>query len=136
MKSTLALAAAASLLCACVLPETQREPPPKPFAGTRWLLVTERALPQAPYLEFGDGAVTGYTGCNRIMGRYVQDAVGAGAIVFSAIASTKRMCDPVAMVVEDRVLAVLRTSTNVRVTGDQLRIDGSAGALDFRAAPR
>ena len=40
------------------------------------------------------------------------------------------------MAVEERLLAVLRTSTNVRVTGDALRIDGSAGALDFKAAPR
>jgi hypothetical protein len=44
------------------------------------------------------------------------------------------MCDGVAMAIEDRMLSVLRSSTNVRVVVDTLRIDGSAGALDFRAA--
>jgi heat shock protein HslJ len=120
------------LLAACLGIPVKREPPPLPFVGTKWVLVTERKLPgEPPYLEFGDGAVTGYSGCNRIMGRYLQDAVGAGAIVFSSIASTKRMCDDVLMAVEDRMLNVLRTSTSVRVTGNALKIDGSAGSLEF-----
>ncbi len=120
------------LLAACLGIPVKREPPPLPFVGTKWVLVTERRLAgEQPYLEFGDGAVTGYSGCNRIMGRYLQDAVGAGAIVFSSIASTKRMCDDVLMAVEDRMLNVLRTSTSVRVTGNALKIDGSAGSLEF-----
>jgi heat shock protein HslJ len=123
------------LLAACPLVPVKREPPPLPFVGTKWMLVTERkVVGEAPYLEFGDGAVTGSSGCNRIMGRYLQDTIGAGAIVFSSIASTKKMCDPVAMAIEDRMLSVLRSSTNVRVTADTMRIDGSAGALDFKAA--
>lgn len=125
------------LLAACPLVPVKREPPPAPFVGTKWMLVTERQLEgQAPYLEFGDGAVTGFTGCNRVMGRYVQDAIGAGAIVFSTLATTKKLCDVVPMAIEERMLGVLRSSTNVRVTGEALRIDGSAGGLDFRAAPR
>ncbi len=133
----LAAMALAALLAGCQWVPVKREPPALPFSGTRWMLVTERKLAgEAPYLEFGDGAVTGSSGCNRIMGRYIQDSVGAGAIVFSSIASTKRLCDDVAMAVEERILAVLRTSTSVRVTGDTLRIDGSAGALDFKAATR
>ena len=120
------------LHAACLGIPVKREPPPLPFVGTKWVLVTERRLAgEQPYLEFGDGAVTGYSGCNRIMGRYLQDAVGAGAIVFSSIASTKRMCDDVLMAVEDRMLNVLRTSTSVRVTGNALKIDGSAGSLEF-----
>ena len=128
-----ALLACAGFLAACNGPAV-REPPPLPFTGTKWMLATERAhAGEAPFLEFGDGAMSGSSGCNRIMGRYVQDSVGAGAIVFSSIASTKRLCDAAAMAVEDRLLGVLRTSTNVQVTGDTLRIDGSAGRLDFRA---
>ena len=128
------LLAAGALLAGCPLAPVKREPPPLPFTGTTWMLVTERKLPgDPPHLEFGDGAVTGFSGCNRIMGRYLQDTVGAGAIVFSSIASSKRLCDDVLMAVEERMLNVLRTSTNVRVTGDKLRIDGSAGALDFQA---
>jgi heat shock protein HslJ len=67
------------------------------------------------------------------MGRYVQDAIGAGAIVFRSIATTKRMCEDPRMAVEERVINVLRSSTNVKVTGNTLRIDGSAGKLDFTA---
>lgn len=122
------------VLSACLSSPIKREPPPAPFAGTKWMLVTERKLEgELPFLEFGDGAVSGSTGCNRIMGRYVQDSLGAGAIIFSAIASTKRMCADPSMAIEDKMLGVLRTSTNVKVTGDRLRIDGSAGALDFIA---
>jgi heat shock protein HslJ len=131
MKRLLALAVL-PLLAACPWIPVQREPPPLPFIGTKWVLVTERKLAsEQPYLEFGDGAVTGFSGCNRIMGRYQQDAVGAGAIVFSSIASTKRMCDDVLMAIEDRMLNVLRTSTSVRVTVNVLKIDGSAGSLEF-----
>ena len=129
-----ALLAGGALLAGCQFAPVKREPPPLPFTGTKWMLVTERKLEgEAPYLEFGDGAVTGSSGCNRVMGRYIQDTVGAGAIVFSSVATTKRLCDGVSMAVEDRILSVLRTSTNVRVTGDALRIDGSPGALDFKA---
>lgn len=131
-----ALAAVATLLAACQLVPVKREPPPLPFTGTKWVLVTERRLTgEQPWLEFGDGAVSGFSGCNRVMGRYLQDTVGAGAIVFSSVSTTKKLCEDTLMAVEDRMLAVLRTSTNVRVTGDTLRIDGSAGALDFKAAP-
>ena len=128
----LAALAALPLLAACVGVPVKREPAPLPFTGTKWKLVTERKLGgEPPYLEFGDGAVTGFSGCNRIMGRYLQDSIGAGAIVFSTLATSKRQCDDVLMAIEDRMLGVLRSSTNVRVTGNALRIDGSAGSLDF-----
>lgn len=122
------------VLPACLGSPIKREPPPASFTGTKWSLVTERRVEgEQPFLEFGDGAVSGSTGCNRIMGRYVQDSLGAGAIIFSAIASTKRMCADPLMAIEDKMLGVLRTSTSVKVTGDRLRLDGSAGALDFIA---
>jgi heat shock protein HslJ len=122
------------LLPACGIGDVKREPPPLPFVGTKWMLVTERKVTgELPFLEFGDGAVSGYSGCNRVMGRYIQDTVGAGAIVFSSISSTKRLCEDPLMAIESRMLSVLRSSTNVRVTGNALRIDGSAGALDFKA---
>lgn len=130
------LAAASLSLAACVGAPVKREPPPLSFTGTKWLLVTERKVAgEAPYLEFGDGAVTGYAGCNRIMGRYAQDAVGAGAIVFSSLSTSKRLCDPVSNAIEERVLSVLHSSTSVRVVADTLRIDGSAGFLEFRGLP-
>lgn len=124
----------AALGAACAMAPPVREPPPLPFTGTKWTLVTERKLEgEQPYLEFGDGAVSGYSGCNRLMGRYIQDTVGAGAIVFSSIATSKRMCEDHLMAIEERIIAVLRSSTNVKVTGNTLRIDGSAGQLNFTA---
>lgn len=126
--------ALSTTLFACQSVPVKRELPPASFTGTKWMLVTERKVDgEQPFLEFGDGAVSGSTGCNRIMGRYVQDSLGAGAIIFSSIASTKRMCADTLMAIEEKVLGVLRSSTNVKVTGDRLRIDGSAGALDFIA---
>lgn len=127
-----ALSAAALVAPACQLVPVKREPPPLPFTGTQWKLVTERKLAgEQPYLEFGDGAVTGFSGCNRIIGRYVQDTVGAGAIVFSSVSTSKKLCEPAVMAVEERILSVLRSSTSVRVTGNTLKIDGSAGTLEL-----
>ncbi len=121
------------LVAGCNYVPVNREPPPLPFTGTKWMLVTERKLEKRPYLEFGDGVVTGFGGCNRVMGRYQQDAVGAGAIVFTSIASARMMCEPVLMTVEDRILAVLRSSTSVFVKANTLQLDGSAGTLRFVA---
>jgi heat shock protein HslJ len=130
------LALAAALLASCANAPAVREPPPLPFTGTKWSLVTERKLAgEQPWLEFGDGAVTGFSGCNRIMGRYMQDSIGAGAIVFSTIGASKRMCEDHLMAIEDRMMGVLRSSTSVKVTGNTMRLDGSAGSLNFNAPP-
>lgn len=134
MKRTVLFALAALLTGAgCNYVPIYREPPPAPFTGTKWMLVTERTLMTPPYLEFGDGIVTGFGGCNRVMGRYQQDAVGAGSIVFTNIASARMMCEPVLMGIEDRILAVLRSSTSVHVKANTLQLDGSAGTLRFIA---
>jgi heat shock protein HslJ len=134
MKRIAPLALAAALAgTGCNYLPVNREPPPLPFTGTKWMLITERTLQTPPYLEFGDGAVTGFGGCNRVMGRYQQDSVGAGSIVFTSIASARMMCDPVLMTIEDKILAVLRSSTSVYVKGNTLQLDGSAGTLRFVA---
>ena len=122
-------------LAACNM-DPKREPPPKPFTGTKWLMQLEvPAEGEAPYLQFGDGHVSGYTGCNRLNGRYQQDAVGAGAIVFTQVMTSKRACEPRIMTIEARILEVLGSSTSVGVLADTMRLDGSAGKLEFRAAP-
>jgi heat shock protein HslJ len=123
-------------LAACGYTNPVREPPPKPFTGTKWLLVTERKpTGEPPYLEFGDGAVSGYSGCNRVVGRYMMDSVGAGAIIFSTLSASKRLCEDPTMAVEERMIAVLRSSTAFKILGDTMRIDGSAGSLNFVAEP-
>lgn len=136
MMARVALVALALALAACNT-DPKREPPPKPFTGTKWLLILEVPVQgdAVPFLQFGDGHVSGFTGCNILNGRYRQDAVGAGAIVFTQVATSKRGCEPRAMSIETRILDVLGSSTGVQVLGDTMRIDGSAGKLDFIAAP-
>ena len=130
-----AFAALALTLAACNM-DPKREPPPKPFTGTKWLLQLEvPSEGEAPFLQFGDGHVSGFTGCNRLNGRYQQDAVGAGAIVFTQVSVSKRGCEARLMTIESRILEVLGSSTSVQVVADTMRIDGSAGKLDFRAPP-
>ena len=123
-----ALVATLALGVAACNMDPKREPPPKPFTGTKWLLQLEvPAEGEAPYLQFGDGHVSGYTGCNRLNGRYQQDAVGAGAIVFTQVMTSKRGCEPRLMTIEARILEVLGSSTSVGVLADTMRIDGSGG---------
>jgi heat shock protein HslJ len=66
------------------------------------------------------------------MGRHAGRG-GRAAIVFSSIASARMMCEPVLMTIEDRILAVLRSSTSVHVKANTLQLDGSAGTLRFIA---
>jgi Zn-finger nucleic acid-binding protein len=113
---------------------TPKEPPPKPFAGTRWMLVLD--IPrggEAPWLRFGDERMEGYGGCNRIEARYVLDTVGAGAIAVGRIETGRRGCDPGVQAAENRMLEVLQAASSYAVTGSMLSMTGSGGTLWFRA---
>src|ERR1043165_8581542 len=69
-------------------------PPPKPLAGTKWVVILELPLKgEQPYFQFGDGRVEGFGGCNQVTARYVQDTVGARAIAFGRIETGRRGCD-------------------------------------------
>jgi hypothetical protein len=58
----------------------------KPFVGTRWEVILELPLAgEQPSFRFGDGRMEGFAGCNRVNARYVQDTVGARAIVIGRI---------------------------------------------------
>lgn len=126
-------ALAALLLAACAT--TSREPPPKPFAGTRWNAVLE--LPpagEAPWVRFGDGRMEGYGGCNRIAARYVQDSVGARAIAIGRIQGGFNACDRSTRDAEDRFVEVLQSVSSYTIVGDAMAMTGSAGTVRFRAA--
>src|SRR5260221_8150238 len=57
----IALVAALAFLAACAA--ARKEPPPKPFAGTRWQVVLELPLAgEQPNMRFGDGRVEGFGG--------------------------------------------------------------------------
>jgi heat shock protein HslJ len=130
-----ALASLLLILAACGSLQ-KKEPPPKPFAATRWNVILERPpAGEAPWLEFGDGHMEGFGGCNRIAARYVQDAVGARAIAIGRIESGRRACDAQAQAAETRILEVLQNVSSYTIIADTMTMSGSAGTLRLRAAP-
>lgn len=122
-----------ALVAACATPS--KEPPPKPFAGTRWQVDLELPLAgEPPFVRFGDGRVEGFAGCNRIAARYVQDTVGARAIAIGRIQGGQHACDRSARDAEDHILEVLQSASSYSITGDTMTMTGSAGTLRFHAA--
>ena len=131
----LAVAAVAFIVCACAT-TSNKEPPPKPFAGTRWQLVMD--IPPTgdrPYVRFGDGLMEGFGGCSRFSARYVQDTVGARAIAIGRMQVERRLCDTRAAAAEARTLEVLQAASSYSITADAMSMTGSAGTVRFKAAP-
>jgi len=121
------------VLGACATP---KEPPAKPFVGTRWQALLELPLAgEQPYIRMGDGRLEGFGGCNHLNARYIQDTVGARAIAFGVFSKSKRMCDASVQDAEDRLLEVLQAASSYAITGDILTMTGSGGTLRFRALP-
>jgi heat shock protein HslJ len=128
-----ALTVVAFLAAACAA--TQKEPPPKPFAATKWQLVMD--IPpagEAPYVRFGDGRMEGFSGCSKFVARYVQDSVGARAIAIGRIEVDRRLCEPSPRAAEMRMLEVLQSVSSYSITADALSMTGSGGTLKFQAA--
>jgi heat shock protein HslJ len=122
------------LVAGCATPT--KEPPPKPFTGTRWAVVLELPLPgEPPNFRFGDGRMEGFGGCNQVTARYVQDTVGARYITLGRIEAGRRSCDPAAQSAEAHVLSVLQAVTSYTITQDAMVMSGSAGSLRFIALP-
>jgi heat shock protein HslJ len=133
MKRWITLTLAAPLLFACAGAK-EKEPPPKPFIGTRWQVLLELPMTgEQPNFRFGDGRMEGFGGCNRVTARFVQDAVGARAIAIGRIESGRRGCDASVQAAEQRMLEVLQTVSSYAITADTLTMSGSAGTLKFRA---
>ena len=124
-----------SLACGCAGINPNKEPPPKPFAVTKWILIKENPLPgEQPYVQFGDGILQGFGGCSRFVGRYVQDTVGARAIAVGKLQIDRRLCDSMASLAESQMLDVLQAVSSYSVTADVLTMSGSGGTLRFHAA--
>ncbi|HEY2627619.1 MAG TPA: META domain-containing protein [Usitatibacter sp.] len=127
--------AAAALLAACSTPE-QREPPPKPFVGTHWMVVLELKIPgEQPNMRFGDGRVEGFGGCSKFHAPILQDSVGAGALVIRRLEVERRLCDSSVQAAEDHVLEILQSIQSYKILGDAMSMSGSAGGLKLIALP-
>jgi heat shock protein HslJ len=134
MKVTGVFPALAALLFAAACATPAREPPPKPFIGTRWQVMLELPLAgEQPNMRFGDGRVEGFGGCNKFTAQFVQDTVGARAIAIRRIDVDRRLCDAAPRAVESRMLEVLQSVSSYSVTGDTMTMTGSGGTLRFRA---
>lgn len=116
--------------------------PDKPLVGTNWIVtavITKDAEIRSQTLEevkpslliAADGAVSGSAGCNRMMGT----AQIAGTDVTFAIGTTKMMCDPQVMEVEQQVLTALDGKTTATIDSDTLtlRNPGNDTGLKLRA---
>jgi heat shock protein HslJ len=125
-----------ALAAACAT--TNKEPPPKPFANTKWEVVLEREpTPQhvRPWFVFADGVLEGMAGCNLVTARYVQDSVGANAIAIGRLSVASGGCDVRTQLVQTHILEVLQGVSSYLITVDVMTMSGSAGSLTLRAAP-
>lgn len=114
----------------------KKEPPPKPFIGTKWTVLLELPLQGTqPWVQFGDGLMEGFGGCNRIGARYVQDTVGTRFIAIGRIDRGTKACDQRNQLVEARVLETLQSVSSYRIIADGMTMQGSAGALKFISDP-
>jgi heat shock protein HslJ len=127
-------AAALAMVLAAACASTNKEPPPKPFTGTRWIATLELPLAgDQPSFRFGDGRMEGFGGCNRVSARYVQDTVGARAIAIGRMEASRRVCDASTQAAEARLLEVLQAVSSYSITADAMTMTGSGGTLRFRA---
>ncbi|MGK8500094.1 META domain-containing protein [Nocardia asiatica] len=109
--------------------------PDKPVKGTSWVVtafisdnsqIRSRALEEAqPTLTIAeDDTVSGSTGCNRLTG----SAEVAGTQIVFRVATTKMLCAPDAMEVEQSVLEALDGKTTATVDADVLTLRNDNGA--------
>ena len=116
--------------------------PDKPIKGTTWVVtglitpdaqIRSRTIDEAkPTLTIADdGAVSGTAGCNRMGGKA---DVAAADITFH-IATTKMLCSPEIMEVEQSVLKALDGKTTATVDAEVLTLRNTNGSgLTLRAS--
>jgi heat shock protein HslJ len=88
----------------------------------------------APWIEFAEGRVSGYTGCNLMQGAWTNDG---GGIRVGPLATTKRACAGPEQAIERRVVAALNEQSRVTREAGKLVFTTSTGErFEFIAAPR
>ena len=115
---------------------TKRPPPPEgtPLAGTSWVLEPGGYLsPQVPAdvrvtAEFGEGRITGSTGCNEYFGTVTTGP--NRAIRVGAIGTTRRACAADVMAFEQEYVRRLGVINGYVVSEGQLVLtSGQAGPI-------
>jgi heat shock protein HslJ len=129
------LATAAALAAGCGSLQ-KKEPAPKPFVGTKWVVQLELPLHgEQPWFRFGDGRMEGFGGCNRVSSTYLQDTVGSRFIALGRIDRGVKACDPGDQAAEARILEVMRTVSSYTIIADGMTMSGSGGVLKFLSDP-
>jgi heat shock protein HslJ len=88
-------------------------------AGTRWKGVVESGVDEAatPWLEFIEGRVAGYTGCNMLSGTWRMEG---SEIRMGPLVTTKRGCPGAGGDIEKRVLSAMNESARITRQGGRL----------------
>lgn len=111
--------ALSAVLCAAVTgctSTTASKAEPVVLENTNWMLpLPEKSdCDTPPVLEFLSGnRLAGDLGCNRASGSFQFDGHN---ILFDKIATTRRMCGPDFMKLEDQMLTILRDARTVEMT--------------------
>jgi heat shock protein HslJ len=133
---TLVLSAGTTLLR---LIDIRSAEPDRPLVGPRWSvqsLIDGETAASVPAgadarLTFGDGRVTGSTGCTDFDG---AASVGDGSITFSRLTTRARACPPKLEALDRTILDLLHGRLSYAVTGDRLTLTRADGTgLDLRA---
>ncbi|MBF6348553.1 META domain-containing protein [Nocardia flavorosea] len=128
-----------------VLADKKVVQPDRPIRGTEWTVTTlltpdarisSRTIDEVrPNLTIaGDGALTGFAGCNRMTGRAEITETPDGAEIAFTAATTRMLCPPEVMEVEQAVLAALDGTAQATVDADTLTLRNPNGhGLTLRA---
>lgn len=122
MKAALVLALCLAL-GACMDGEPDVTPQRNPHSGTNWVMQGEGR--DRPTIEFTDSRASGSTSCNRW---FAQTVGSETRLSFSAIGSTRRVCEPALMETERTFIAALRDTRVGRIENDVLVLRDSSGA--------
>lgn len=103
--------------------------------GQEWRIVEvdgEHLQESDPPLTLGfapDGKLTGFAGCNRLLGHY---ELADGVLKLAQPALTRMACAPAVMALESRVVAALAAAATIRGSADVLEIRDAAGVPRLR----
>jgi PKD repeat protein len=102
--------------------------------GTSWILAGTNPGTSIT-LEFANGTLTGFAGCNSYDAAYTSSKAGGGSNVISVgpISVTGRLCSEEIMGQEQAYLASLQTASSYTIDGTSLTLATADGALTYGA---
>lgn len=125
-----ALLTLSAVLTACAAPAGGGGAAP-PLRGTTWQLGADGPRAAHIRLDEKEARLSGYGGCNRLMGRFVLEG---SRLRFEGLASTRRACVDDDGGAEDRFITALSGVRGWRIEGGVLKLlsEGGGTLLDLR----